>query len=684
MLTQPPESQRPRPPLWRIRRPLFVLFVAVGFGLAVAAASVDEIEFGGDEMLATSYICSGEVVGECNRQTAINELSPQGQTRVYAPYSSIPRDLINAILATEDQRFFDHNGVDLVGVGRAVVEQGKNRMPGASGSKQGGSTITQQYVKLVSGDDDQTVRRKLREIIRAIRLERKLLDEAVDDRRSRADAKDEAKRRLLEDYLNRVWFGRRSYGVEAAALNYFDKSLADLTLAESAYLAGLIRNPSPADHTVNPAEAERRRNATLDLMYEAGHVTAQERRLAKLDDWSSLIKQPRSLGLGDVVDTEYGTDYFVAAVHNELDRLYPDGFHHRNGVRVYTTLNRKLQRQAHAAVTNMTSTPVTDGDRADDGRPPVGLISIDADGRVAAMIGGFDWSESQVNAALGPEGGNAGHPAGSLLMPVVMATYLEQGNPPETTFGSPPRLRFWWGGLHFEVFGGGDGGPSDRTVHDAVVHSSNTAMVQVLDEASPPSVAVAARELGVRSPLDPAPTLVLGFDDVSVIDVAALYAAFDRGGRSVHPVLIERIENASGEVLCWYPTEPGACAKPVAGNRPRRKGDRVVSSETAKAVNRALVDVVDDGTGRSAGLVDVDGRRIRAAGKTASSVGYNDAWFVGSACELTTAVWMGSSPSPGTVRSERASPSERPMSIWRSYYTEAAHSEALDRCHEGG
>ncbi len=633
---------------------------------------VSPLEPGDDAAWATSYICSSEVTEGCDRINAMNELSPEGQTRIDSSLDAMPDHLINAILATEDQRFYGHRGVDPVGVGRATVEQLKIVLPGFSGSTQGGSTSAQQYVKLISGHDEASLLRKFREMVRAIKLERDLQAD-VEAVATAGDSRAQAKRVLLERYLNTVWFGRRSYGVQAAAFNYFDKDVEALTVAESAYLAGLIRNPAAADYAAFPEEAQRRRDTTLTLMHNAGFLSAGELDQAQAEGWSSLVPTGRSRGLGNVIGTDYGTDYFVAAVHGELDRIFPKGAHLRNGVRVYTTLDRSAQLAAY-----QNSVAAQSPNRPADTQ--LALITVDAEGRVLAMIGGKDWTESQVNLALGPEGGSRGFLSGSLLAPVLLATYFEEGNDPTKLFTSPPRLRLVRDGVQFDVYGGGDVPTAQDDIglsaYDAVVYSSNTVMVQAIDDVDPADVVDNAYALGVNSELQADPAMPLGLDPVSPLEMAAVFAALDRGGRAVEPAIIERIEDVDGQVLCWFPSEPGDCAQPTTDARPSRSGVEAITPAAAEWVSQALADVVRVGTGQDARLVDGNGQPIVTHGKTSVTPGFQDLWFVGSACELTTAVWLDGRALP-TASSGGLSDAQndQPAVIWNGYMSSMVNNQ---------
>ena len=224
---------------------------------------------------------------------AANELALEGEDRVEVAYEDIPQVVIDAVIATEDKNFFEHQGADPVGLARAAYQLAKGKVTGSGGGLQGGSTITQQYIKLTSGDKEDSYSRKAREIVRAIKFEQQLVDDL--------GSKEAAKQEILERYLNLIYFGRRSNGVAAAARNYFDKDLDQLSVAESAFLAGLIRNAHTADPIENPDEAARRRTVSLVLMEEQEYITADQRALAEQDDWSSLVRTEKSVeGLGDV------------------------------------------------------------------------------------------------------------------------------------------------------------------------------------------------------------------------------------------------------------------------------------------------------------------------------------------------------------------------------------------------
>ncbi len=598
-------------------------------GAAVVWSFASQVELTSDDfddLTETTFICTSEVQFECDADNAANRLALEGDDRLKVEYAEIPEVVVQAVVATEDKSFFEHEGVDPVGLTRAVYQTAKQRFTG-SGSVQGGSTITQQYIKLTSQDDADEVARKAREIVRAIKFEQELADEL--------GSKEAAKERILERYLNRIYFGRRAYGIAAAARAYFDKELSELSIAESAYLAGLIRNPSRGDASEYPDEAQRRRSVSLTLMEEAGFITAEQRQAAENEPWTSLVRgNTVSSGLGDSLGSEYGTDFFISSVRNELNDIFPNGEYYAESMRVYTTLDHDLQRLAYNTITG----------RLDPNNPdmPLGsLVSIDGDGRVVAMMGGADWQTSQVNLATA-EGGTGFQP-GSLMKPIVLAEFIEQGFSPESYFEAPFTTVFdLAGGDQWKVSGGGTSKvPNHRTVYDATRWSSNTVYAQMMLLVQPDTVVDMAQRLGIEAPIEAVPSLVLGAEEVPPLDMASAFSTFEREGVHMKPALIDRIEDSEGNVLCWYPIEAGDCDGRASAVDATRQGDQAIEGRIARQVNGALLDVVANGTGKAAALVNEAGEVRPAAGKTGTTQNYRDAWFTGFSCDLTTSVWMG-------------------------------------------
>ncbi len=655
-----PGPDRERRLLWRIRRVLFLLglFAFGGFLLGVAALS--RIELPDDDFAAlaqTTFVCSAEVTrtegAVCGPDQAMAQFSA-GEDRIVVAYDQIPQVMIDAVVATEDKDFFDHEGVDPVGIARALYQDIRERS-----AAQGGSTITQQYVKLTYEGSDRTLVRKVREATLAIKLERELADEYDGIG---------AKQEILRRYLNRIYFGRGAYGIEAAARNYFGKNIEGVTLPEAAFLAGLIRSPNSADPGKDPVEAQRRMTVTLDRMAADGYITVEQAQAAAATDLTAITREPTDRsGLGEVRGSEHGTEYFVEAVRQELAELYPDGELYTKGLRVYTTLDPGLQEAAFTSVTEVVDP------RVDPDDPSASLVAIDGTGRVVAMMGGYDFEASQVNLALGRDGGGSGRQPGSSFKPFALVAAIENGISADSYFPAPSTITLEGANNGADWVVSGGGAPDGyRSLADALRASSNVVFAQLMVELGPEKVVDVAERLGVTADLVPVNALVLGSGEVSVLDMAAAYSTLEEQGDRYDPVLIERIEAPDGSV-CWYPHD-GRC-----GEGPVRPPDLAgaVDDSVARQVTYAMSQVIESGTGRGAAF----GRD--AAGKTGTTQDARDAWFVGYTCDLTAAVWMGYAGAPGepvrtmqNVRGIEVHGGDFPAEIWSAFMTRATQGAA--------
>ncbi|MGH1491686.1 MAG: transglycosylase domain-containing protein, partial [Acidimicrobiales bacterium] len=605
----------------------------VGIGATWSFASQVELEEDNfDQLIETTYICTGEVLQNCGPANAANELAIQGQDRVVVDYEEIPEVLINAVVATEDKSFFEHRGVDPGGLMRAAYQIGKQTLSSDSGSFQGGSTITQQYIKLATSDDSVAISRKAREIVRAIKLEQELDDSL--------GSKQAAKEQILERYLNRALFGRGAYGVQAAARSYFDVDVDELTLPEAAYLAGLLKSPNTGDASEDLVEAERRRSITLGQMAELEYITADEEIAAKADLWPRLVAEAEfEDGLGPVLGSEIGTEYFVSAVRRQLGQIYPNGEFYTQSLRVYTTLDPELQELAYNTITDKL-------DPNNEFMPLGSLVSVNDKGEVVAMMGGSSWADSQVNLATGRAGGGSGFQAGSLMKPYALAEFIEQGFSPDSYYEAPFTIEYKQDAAGICAFWRVRGGvtnnkakPNHRTVYQATAGSINTVFAQIITQVGAAQVIDMASRLGLdESSFEVVcPSLVLGTNSVSPLEMASSYSHLAREGQRIDPAIIERIEDADGNVLCWYPVD--SCD---SGSSPVRQGEQVIDASVARQVNGALAGVVRGGTGRAARLIDPVTETTRpAAGKTGTTQNNKDAWFTGFTCGYTTSVWVG-------------------------------------------
>ncbi len=594
----------------------------------------------------TSFVCAIDVpAGRCGFDNAMARLSTS-EERVVVGYDDLPPVLVQAVLSAEDRKFFDHNGVDPAGIGRAVLQD----LFGSSRSQQGGSTITQQYVKSVYLTSERTFSRKLKEAVLAVKLEQTF-----------------DKREILTRYLNEVYFGRGAYGVEAASRTYFGVGVKDLTLPQAAYLAGLIRAPERADATRDPSEATRRRHTVLRAMVEEHYITADQAKLADAVPWNptdtapdgtkrQVTILPRVEARSDFGDIKYGSlgsKFWVEWIRQQLRDRFGPGAETR-GLRVYTSFDPKLQRYAVDAVNSTLNQ--SDG--------PVGsLVAVDKEGRIRAMVGGRDYDADQVNLALGRYGGGSGRPPGSTFKPFALAAFVEDGYSVQSRFRAPPTTQF--PGVYGDVPGKlwqpknydrADHGV--QSVEEATWDSTNTVYAGIVDTITPKRLATMATRLGVRSRLDPSYSLVLGTEEVSVLDMASAYSTFADRGRHIDPYAITRIEDADGGVLFDASTDV--------------QSDQVIDPGVADTVTTVLQGVIAKGTGTRAGL------KNPAAGKTGTTNDAKDAWFTGYTCDLTASVWMGyRQPKEMTsYKGQAVAGGSFPATIWRDFMSKATAGDA--------
>ncbi len=509
--------------------------------------------------------------------------------------------LRDAVVAIEDSRFFEHEGVDPRGLARALTHDAQ------SGKlEEGGSTITQQYVRAVMFDRDRTVSRKLREAVRAMQIEHKY-----------------SKKTILERYLNTVYFGNGAYGVEAASQLYFGRSAHDLDLTQAALLAGLIQAPEHYNPYRSPQLALERRNVVLDRLLELGKAP------------TAAVVAARAAPLGVAAERppeHYPAPHFVEQVKHLVltDKAFGETPEARQrlllegGLRIQTTLDPRLQAQAEQAVSKVLAQP--------DHDPAAAVVSIEvATGHVLAYVGGPDYfgptPYAKVDLADPPEHGPdndrvRGRSAGSAFKPFVLAAALEEGIPLTRIYDAPGSLTLPppgpgqppWPVHNYDGQGGGR-----MSLVDATVNSVNTVFAQLVLDVGPQRAVDLAARVGIRSRLQAVPSAVLGTNGVTVLDMASAYSTFAGDGFHADPVFVTRVTKGDGTVLFDAPTQ-------------RR---RVLPAFTARRLTNVLQKVVESGTGVNARI----GRPV--AGKTGTAEKWSDAWFVGYTPELVTAVWVG-------------------------------------------
>ena len=548
--------------------------------IATAACSIAPIEdpgIGAGGLTTTVYAADGSVLTEWHAE----------EDRVLVAYSDLPKHLVDAVVAIEDRRFWIHPGVDIRAMARAAKEN-----IDAGSVVEGGSTITQQYARAVLLTDDVTIERKTAEIGLALRLEETL-----------------TKQEILERYLSSVFFGEGAYGVSAAARRYFGKPVESLTLDESALLAGVINEPTTLNPYDNPEGALQRRDLVLDTMAELNWIEPGE-ALAAAAAPLSLI--PR--GSADRMLHPYFTDEVrrrllenpvLGDTPEERYRLITSG-----GLRVYTTLDPQTQIAAEAA---MASVIPAHG-------PSGALAAIDPrNGHVLALVGGRDFYDTSDPIAQFNLATQGRRQPGSAFKPFALAAALQAGVDLDSTWpgGRAAYIRSpsgVWQVANYE-----DAYYPGLTLREATVFSVNVPYAYVADWIGADTIASMAEAAGITTPLDPVPSIVLGTQEVSVLDMAAAYGTFATGGIQIDPVLVTRIADRDGTVL--YEHVPTFT--------------RVMDVSVATEVNATLTEVVRRGTGQQAKI----GRPI--SGKTGTTEGNFDAWFVGYTPELSAAVWVG-------------------------------------------
>lgn len=522
----------------------------------------------------------------------------QDENRVAVSIEQIPRFVQDAVIAVEDERFWTHNGVDI----RAIVRAASSNA-GAGTVAEGGSTITQQYVKLAFLTPEQSFERKLEEATLAMAIERSY-----------------SKQLILELYLNTIFLGNRAYGIGAASREYFGVDVSDLTIAQGALLAAVIQAPSRHDPRKNPDGAMERRDLVLRLMYQQDYITEIQ--------YNEALATPLELAPSSVRTEQqrYLAPHFVEEVRKWLlydTDLLGDSPEERRavlvggGLRIETTIDLALQAQAEESISNILANQGTD-----PRMPDAALVSIEpATGFIRAMVGGYDYfgshSYSQVNLAVG-----TGRQTGSSYKPIVMAAALDAGVSATQRFPSPQSASFRVGNDTWRVSGGR--GIGSGTMAQCTVVSSNTCYANIiLDEQVGAERSVEmAYKLGIRSTtVEPHPATVLGSNNATVADMANVYATIANDGLRTPLAYVTKITGADGSVIYQH----------------QLSQERALSPEAAREIIPALEGVIygTGGTG-SRGRIDRP-----AAGKTGSAQRNTDAWFVGFTRELSTAVWVG-------------------------------------------
>ncbi|MFM9974440.1 MAG: transglycosylase domain-containing protein [Beijerinckiaceae bacterium] len=509
-----------------------------------------------------------------------------------ARLEDMPDYFLKAVLATEDRRFYDHYGIDLIGTARAISVNTR-----ASGVVQGGSSLTQQLAKNLFLSNERSLERKIKEAFLAIWLESRL-----------------SKREILKLYLDRVYMGGGTFGAVAAAEFYFGKSIKDLTLAESAMLAGLFKAPTKYAPHVNLPAARARANDVLSNLVEAGFLSEGQTYAAKRNP-ATPIARPR-----DVT-----ADYYLDWAFGEAKKLLDAGkLGNERVITVKTSLDMDIQRRSESVMETMLR---QHGEQyeVESGA----LVVMDIDGAMRAMVGGRDYGSSQFNRAT-----DALRAPGSSFKPFVYAAALETKkiNRNSTVVDTSVCIGNWCPKNYNRSFSG------SMPLTTAVAKSANSVPVQLSiaigKDKHPTHVGRAAREgrdtivrllrrMGVNSPLTDTPSMPIGSVEMTVVEMAQGYAAFPNAGKRVEPHAAMEIHNSRGELI-------------YRNDRDKPPERQILSQEVAADMNFLLSKVPEEGTGRRAALPG-----IRSAGKTGTTDGYRNAWYVGYTGNMVAAVWAG-------------------------------------------
>src|SRR5215218_6693674 len=629
---------------------LCLLLAGTGFAAGAYVGLIRSVNLLGEPQNVETdptYIYSAPLGGSEDSRRVIGTIF-QGQNRKTAEREEMPIHLLNALVAKEDERFMEHGGVDLWGIMRALWVDIR-----AGETVEGASTITQQYVKNAYLTHDQTWRRKIKEALIAIEIERKYED----------------KDQILADYLNTVYFGNNAYGVQAASETYFNKSVEDLTVAESATLVGLLWSPSTLGEDREAAKYQR--DLVLDKMADAGYISRPDSIVA--------IEKPMPLRWPMAPMVESGltgpsqTRDFAEMVQGELIRKYGVNTVLQGGLSVYTTLDL----QAQVAAREILYAP--DGYLPSRQSPDAALVSMDPEtGRITGIVGNRD-PKSQFNLVT-----QGRRQPGSSFKPYALIAALEQGVDPDTKFVSEKKVyqvdvgtdepERW----RVKNYDGIERGPislkealwwSDNTVFTDLVMNANGMGL----ENGPAAIVDVAKRCGITADFgpNPHPSIVLGTQEVSPLDMATAYATIANGGRRVEPTVISKVLSNEGQeqkVLYTAPEHP--------------EGEQVIDPEIAHEATEIMIGDVTEGIAEDASL----GERP-VAGKTGTSENFFDAWFVGSTPQLLTGIWMGYADGGQTLEYDLEYARElnglsggiTPAQIWKTYMEQTLEGKPIEQ-----
>jgi len=538
------------------------------------------------------------------RLTSVKDYAPKIVTQVYSengeiiaeffvekryliPLEEMPTTLIQAFISAEDARFFEHQGIDIWSITRAFLKNIESME-----IVQGGSTITQQITKSLLLSPEKSFSRKIKEAILARRIENSL---------SKSD--------ILSIYLNQIYLGHRSYGVEAAALTYFGKHASELNLAESALLAGLPKAPSAYSPIHRPLKAKQRQRYVLQRMARRGYITRAQAKEAENIPLDITLPENKNIKVAPYL-TEYIRQYLESTYSTEL--LYG------GGLKVYTPLNLFMQKAAQRAIElGLRNFEAREGYQEGEPRVQGALIAMEPrTGYIKTLLGGVNFLENQFNRAI-----QAHRQPGSAFKPIVYAAALDKGYTTTTTLIDSPLIfkiksdKEFWEPRNYDLEFRGP-----VTFRNALTYSRNIITIKILKDIGVNYVINYARQLGIGSPLNRDLSLALGSSGISLLEITLTYAVFANQGLKVEPIFITKIIDRNGTVL--------------EENKPRLT--QAISPQTSYLMTSLLKSVVEEGTGKK-----VKALRRPCAGKTGTTNDVRDAWFIGFTPDIIAGTWVG-------------------------------------------
>jgi penicillin-binding protein 1A len=568
----------------------FLGVMVLGIFVAIARGEIDSFE----DLKASP---NGQMIRiRAADGTVIQSLGPSFGR--WLTINQLPSEMKDAMVAVEDRRYYMHPGVDPIGITRSFYARAvKGRWT------QGGSTITQQLARNIYLNSNKEFGRKIREIILALAMETKF-----------------SKDQILELYLNKVYFGGGAYGIDAASRKFFDHGAENISLAEAAIIAGLVKAPSRYAPTADAQAAVDRAEVVVAVMQDAGMITATEAAGVKPADVKLAAESPQD-------SVRYFTDWILPQLNGLIDET-------EKPIDVWTTLDLKMQRAATAAI-------AANVPRGAQGA----LVSIDRDGAVKAMVGGTDYVSSNYNRAV-----TAVRQPGSAWKLFVYLTALEAGFRPEDMVEDKPVEIEGW-----QPKNSGGKYAGSISLRTAFAYSKNTVAAQIGQEVGTSSIANMARRFGITTPINTQPSMVLGTSESRVIDMTQAFAVIAAKGRSITPYGISKVTTIDGETL--YAAKPSSSVQ-------------LVDDWVAGAMTDLMQSAVATGTGRAANI----GRPV--AGKTGTTSSNKDGWFLGFSSGLTTGVWMGrdDARSIGGLEGGRA-----PAQAWAAYMRIAVANRPVEK-----